>query len=53
MKPLRFKFSIKFAKRQIKKRQSKDRGEQRLKNEDFILHIYYAEENKWHIQKTS
>lgn len=43
MKPLRFKFSIKFAK------SSKDRGEQRLKDEDFILHIYYAEENKWHI----
>lgn len=47
MKQLRFKFSIKFAK------SSKDRGERRLKDEDFILHIYYVEKNKWHIWKTS
>lgn len=47
MKQLRFKFSIKFAK------SSKDRGEQRLKDEDFILRIYYVEKNKWRIWKTS
>ena len=47
MKQLRFKFSFKFAK------SSKDRGEQRLKDEDFILHIYYVEKNKWPVWKTS